>query len=249
GHPAAETALEPHAPRVPGQAVPTTYSKAASSSQVERALCRGNPVVATTPSSKPATGGSLVVTFLPFSTALLSFSLPQSGKTVLANFLTESSDITEYNPTQGVRILEFENPHVTSNDKGTACEFELWDCGGDPKFESCWPALMKDSHGVVIVFNADTPSHLKEIDMWYSCFVQQQLLQDTQCLLIAHHKPGSGSDKGNLSLSPPLNKLKLVHSNLEDDPEEIRVEFIKYLKSIVNSVSESRDREEMSIIT
>ncbi|XP_045629832.1 intraflagellar transport protein 22 homolog isoform X1 [Ursus americanus] len=146
----------------------------------------------------------------------------ESGKTVLANFLTESSDITEYNPTQGVRILEFENPHVTSNTKGTGCEFELWDCGGDPKFESCWPALMKDSHGVVIVFNADLPSHLKEIEMWYSCFVQQQFLQDTQCLLIAHHKPGSGSDKGNLTLSPPLNKLKLVHSNLEDDPEEIR---------------------------
>uniref|UniRef100_A0A673V243 Intraflagellar transport 22 n=1 Tax=Suricata suricatta TaxID=37032 RepID=A0A673V243_SURSU len=142
----------------------------------------------------------------------------ESGKTVLANFLTESSDITEYSPTQGVR------------------------------FESCWPALMKDSHGVVIVFNADTPSHLKEIDMWYSCFVQQQLLQDAQCLLIAHHKPGSGSDKGNLSLSPHLNKLKLVHSNLEDDPEEIRMEFIKYLKSVINSVSESRDREEMSII-
>ncbi|XP_032965781.1 intraflagellar transport protein 22 homolog isoform X1 [Rhinolophus ferrumequinum] len=179
----------------------------------------------------------------------LMIFLDESGKTVLANFLTESSDITEYNPTQGVRILEFENPHVTSNNKGTGCEFELWDCGGDPKFESCWPALMKDSHGVVIIFNADIPSHLKEIEMWYSCFVQQQFLQDTQCLLIAHHKPGSGSDKGNLSLSPPLNKLKLVHSNLEDDPEEIRMEFIKYLKNIINSVSESRDREEMSIIT
>lgn len=59
---------------------------------------------------------------------------------------------------------------------------------------------MKDSHGVVIIFNADIPSHLKEIEMWYSCFVQQQFLQDTQCLLIAHHKPGSGSDKGKLSL-------------------------------------------------
>uniref|UniRef100_A0A5F5PG97 Intraflagellar transport 22 n=1 Tax=Equus caballus TaxID=9796 RepID=A0A5F5PG97_HORSE len=143
----------------------------------------------------------------------------ESGKTVLANFLTESSDITEYNPTQGVR------------------------------FESCWPALMKDAHGVVIVFNADMPSHLKELEMWYSCFVQQQLLQDTQCLLIAHHKPGSGSDRGSLSLSPPLNRLRLVHSNLEDDPEEIRLEFIKYLKSVVSSVSESRDREEMSIMT
>ncbi|XP_004620915.1 intraflagellar transport protein 22 homolog isoform X1 [Sorex araneus] len=173
----------------------------------------------------------------------------ESGKTVLANFLTESSDIPEYNPTQGVRILEFENPDVITNSKGAGCEFELWDCGGDPKFESCWPALMKDAQGVVIVFNADIPSHLKEIEMWYSNFVQQQLLQDSQCLLIAHHKPGSGGDKGSPPLAPPLNKLKLVHSNLEDDPEEIRIEFVTYLKSVINSVSESRDREEMSIMT
>lgn len=184
-----------------------------------------------------------------FLSRLYLLLILQSGKTVLANFLTESSDITEYNPTQGVRILEFENPHVTSNNKGTGCEFELWDCGGDSKFESCWPALMKDAHGVVIVFNADIPSHLKEIEMWYSCFVQQQFLQDSHCMLVAHHKPGSGGDKGNLALSPPLNKLKLVHSNLEEDPEEVRVEFIKYLKSIINSMSESRDREEMLIIT
>ncbi|KAM5228518.1 intraflagellar transport protein 22 homolog isoform 2-T2 [Ctenodactylus gundi] len=143
----------------------------------------------------------------------------ESGKTVLANFLTESSDITEYSPTQGVR------------------------------FESCWPALMKDAHGVVIIFNADIPSHLREIEMWYSCFVQQQFLQDSQCLLVAHHKPGSGGTTRSLSLSPPLNKLKLVHSNLEDNPEEIRAEFIKYLRSIVSALSESRDREEMSIIT
>ncbi|KAM5228517.1 intraflagellar transport protein 22 homolog isoform 1-T1 [Ctenodactylus gundi] len=173
----------------------------------------------------------------------------ESGKTVLANFLTESSDITEYSPTQGVRILEFENSYVSRNNKGTSCEFELWDCGGDAKFESCWPALMKDAHGVVIIFNADIPSHLREIEMWYSCFVQQQFLQDSQCLLVAHHKPGSGGTTRSLSLSPPLNKLKLVHSNLEDNPEEIRAEFIKYLRSIVSALSESRDREEMSIIT
>ncbi|XP_069920407.1 intraflagellar transport protein 22 homolog isoform X1 [Oryctolagus cuniculus] len=55
----------------------------------------------------------------------------ESGKTVLANFLTESSDIAEYNPTQGVRIVEFEDPQLASNSKGAGCEFELWDCGGD----------------------------------------------------------------------------------------------------------------------
>ncbi|KAB0378401.1 hypothetical protein FD755_009979 [Muntiacus reevesi] len=152
------------------------------------------------------------------------------GKTILANFLTEVSDITEYNPTQGVRILAFENPRVTSNNKGAGCEFELWDHGGNPKSESCWPDLMKDSHGVVIVFNASILSPLKEIEMWCSCFVQQY-------------------DKENPALAPPLNKLKLAHSNLEDDPEEITMEFIKYLRSIINSVSESKDREEMSIVT
>ena len=60
------------------------------------------------------------------------------------------------------------------------------------RFESCWPALMKDSNGVVIVFNPDVPSHLKEMETWHSMFIAPQGLQDGQCLLIAHHKPGSG---------------------------------------------------------
>lgn len=68
------------------------------------------------------------------------------------------------------------------------------------RFETCWPALMKDSHGVIIIFNPELPSHLKEIEMWYSCFVQQQPLLDSQCLLVAHHKPGSAEDTENLSL-------------------------------------------------
>lgn len=63
------------------------------------------------------------------------------------------------------------------------------------RFETCWPALMKDSHGVIIIFNPELPSHLKEIEMWYSCFVQQQPLLDGQCLLVAHHKPGSAGTR------------------------------------------------------
>lgn len=72
------------------------------------------------------------------------------------------------------------------------------------RFETCWPALMKDSHGVIIIFNPDMPSHLKEIEMWYSCFVQQQPLLDSQCLLVAHHKPGSTEDTENLSLGKKM---------------------------------------------
>lgn len=59
---------------------------------------------------------------------------------------------------------------------------------------------MKDSGGVVIIFNPDVPSHLKEIETWYSMFISSQGLQDSQCLLIAHHKPGSGVEDRRLQL-------------------------------------------------
>jgi len=74
------------------------------------------------------------------------------------------------------------------------------------RFESCWPAIMKDSNGVVIVFNPDVPSHLKEIETWHSTIISSQGLLEAQCLLIAHHKPGCGADNSH----PPLGNLSTL---------------------------------------
>ncbi|CAJ1072527.1 intraflagellar transport protein 22 homolog [Xyrichtys novacula] len=185
-----------------------------------------------------------------FKAKILFIGPSESGKTVLANFLSETSEYMggEYSPTQGVRILEFESQSGAGGG-GRACEVELWDCSGDFKFESCWPALMKDSSGVVIVFNPDVPSHLKEIETWHSMFISPQSLLDSQCLLIAHHKPGSEVEEGRLPLASHLSRLPLIHSNLDDEPEDVKVAFQRYLGNVVNAMSESREREEMSIIT
>lgn len=131
---------------------------------------------------------------------------------------------------------------------------------------------------MVIVFNPDVPSHLKEIETWYSMFISSQGLQDNQCLLMAHHKPGSEVEDGRLPLGNPplqvsqrccmsyyyyfsdnmfilfdaashLSRLPLIHSNLEEEPEDVRQAFCRYLGNVVNAMSESREREEMSIIT
>lgn len=59
---------------------------------------------------------------------------------------------------------------------------------------------MKDSCGVVIIFNPDVKSHLKEIETWHSMFISSQSLQESQCLLIAHQKPGSEVENGRLQL-------------------------------------------------
>ncbi|XP_006640888.1 intraflagellar transport protein 22 homolog isoform X2 [Lepisosteus oculatus] len=186
-----------------------------------------------------------------FKMKILIVGPGECGKSVVANFLSDTTETVggEYNPTQGVRILEFECQSLGGSGKNVGCEVELWDCAGDLKFESCWPAMMKDSNGVVIMFNLDMPSHLKEVETWYSSFISAQGMQDSQCLLMAHHKPGCGTNNGQPALAPHLNKLNLVHSNLEEDPEEIRQVFRRYLGTIAKTLSESREREEMSIIT
>uniref|UniRef100_A0A8C6UUF2 Intraflagellar transport protein 22 homolog n=1 Tax=Neogobius melanostomus TaxID=47308 RepID=A0A8C6UUF2_9GOBI len=177
------------------------------------------------------------------------FYIFQSGKTVLANFLSDITETVggEYKPTIGVRILEFE-PHLDKSGDNRSSKVELWDCSGDFKFESCWPAIIKDCNGVVIVFNPDVPSHLKEIETWHGMFISSQGLQDSQCLLIAHHKPGCTVEEGRLSLDLPLTKHPLIHSNLEEEPEDVRKAFIRYLGNVVKAMSESWEREEMSII-
>ncbi|XP_056248468.1 intraflagellar transport protein 22 homolog isoform X2 [Seriola aureovittata] len=185
-----------------------------------------------------------------FKAKILFIGPSESGKTVLANFLSDTTENVGgvYSPTQGVRILEYESQPEGSGDNKT-CEVELWDCSGDFKFESCWPALMKDSSGMVIIFNPDVPSHLKEIETWYSMFISSQGLQENQCLLIAHHKPGSGVQDGRLPLASHLSRLPLIHSNLEEELEDVRRAFCRYLGTVINTMSESREREEMSIIT
>uniref|UniRef100_A0A8C5HZZ2 Intraflagellar transport 22 homolog (Chlamydomonas) n=1 Tax=Gouania willdenowi TaxID=441366 RepID=A0A8C5HZZ2_GOUWI len=164
------------------------------------------------------------------------------GKTVLANFLSDTTERLggEYRPTQGVRMVSFECDLESSSDH-QPCEVTLWDCSGNFKFESCWPALTTDSCGVVLVYNPTVPSQLREIESWFSMFVSSQGLQDTQCVLVAH--------RHSLDTNMWLISLMVIQSNLEENPEAVRQHFYTYLQKVVKVVTESRERDEMSIIT
>ena len=59
----------------------------------------------------------------------------QSGKSSLANFLTDAKEnpYGDYRPTVGCRILETQlEQETTKNRKG--CEIQIWDCSGDHKY-------------------------------------------------------------------------------------------------------------------
>ena len=69
----------------------------------------------------------------------------QSGKTVLANFISDSTEnpITEqYRPTHVVRILEFESSNLNVNNRFAKADVELWDASGNHSFEPSWDGLI-----------------------------------------------------------------------------------------------------------
>ncbi|KAK3084228.1 hypothetical protein FSP39_010300 [Pinctada imbricata] len=155
---------------------------------------------------------------------------------------TETSS-GEYHPTQGCRILEFES--TTNSRQGI--EVEMWDVSGDRKFEQCWPAIAKDTNGVIFVFNPDQANHDKDLENWYNYFVENQGLKDSQCVVFAHHKPGVG-EKERSALSDTFRKMSVIQTNIEDDPDSVRAEFMNYLTQLMGTMSDKREQEELSIM-
>ena len=89
-----------------------------------------------------------------------------SGKSTIANFLaadgkssTIGSPDTKYEPTVGVRILEFDQGGSSEFKTSRTISIELWDCSGRQEFEKCWPAIQDKADGVIVVYNPDNRAH------------------------------------------------------------------------------------------
>ncbi|KAG8338725.1 Intraflagellar transport protein 22 [Homalodisca vitripennis] len=109
----------------------------------------------------------------------------KSGKTTIANFLSDSTENVggEYRPTQGVRIVEFETQNSNINNGGFKTDVELWDCSGDLKFENFWPAIYKDANGIVFVCDLSVPDASSKLDYYFESF----------CLLPLFHQQNPGT--------------------------------------------------------
>jgi Rab-like protein 5 len=106
-----------------------------------------------------------------------------TGKSQLSNFLsgsTEEVSTERYDPTAGVRILEFD-ARIREN-----VTIELWDASGDHAFDGCWRAIMADADGVILIYNPDAPSQDQQIGDWFEFFVRKNGLKDDQCMVFAH---------------------------------------------------------------
>jgi len=174
----------------------------------------------------------------------------QAGKSTIANFLSDATEGSQgdYNPTQGIRILEFEVNNVLAGSRTVTAEVELWDVSGDHKYEACWPAIAKDTAGVVFVFSPDMANYDKELEEWYDYMERTAYIKDIQCLIFRHHRPGQNIVAGQSPLPSSMSRLHCVDTSLDDDGSTIRESFDSYISTLLTAMADKSEKEELSIL-
>ncbi|XP_039273407.1 intraflagellar transport protein 22 homolog [Styela clava] len=170
----------------------------------------------------------------------------ESGKTAVSNFLGDQTDHSEsnYHPTAGVRILEFEQ-QVKSRNRNVDVEIELWDCSGSEEYESCWPAMASNADSVIIMYNPFESSNKLQLNNWFDYFVSGQGLKEEYCAIFAHCK----NKEATKNISSPLSdNIPFYVTNLDGDPDQLKDAFTKILGRVLSKLSDSREKEELSII-
>ncbi|CAM9908534.1 unnamed protein product [Ectocarpus sp. 13 AM-2016] len=158
----------------------------------------------------------------------------KGGKTSIANFIAGQTEQIGtgnkiYEPTVGVRILECEKqPGITGN----KVPVEIWDVSGDQAFESCWPAIMKDVDGVMLVYNPEIPTHDIEVGIWFDQFVKRPKLDNRQCQVIAHRSSPTPAPRSRLP--PKLASLRgnILHTNFASSVSQVITGFEDFLREV-----------------
>jgi len=170
-----------------------------------------------------------------------------AGKTTLTNVIAGHSDTPSvvYHPTSGVRILEIEKEPPRANRRAgeSSIQIELWDCSGDPRYEKCWSAYRKGTHGVIFVFDASEVN--PDMEEWVRNFPQKIGIQPSQCIALAHYK--SGKPKGSLRAPRGLERVS-IHETSLDNTSNIHLAFDKLYGIIYGAMAESQEKAEKEIM-
>ncbi|CCW68408.1 unnamed protein product [Phytomonas sp. Hart1] len=185
----------------------------------------------------------------------------KSGKTTIANFLGAERDTpsSRYYETRPLRVIESEFAvesvkldhrrvvFAGGNAKTKRVRVQLWDLGGSPKHQTCWPAVADRADGIIFVFNPEIKNSSKELSLWYKNFAINQneieeggksvhRVRDEHCLIFAHHSTNPKGDMGEGVIPPMPNDMggiKVLETSLDYHSENFKHVFDKLLESIV----------------
>lgn len=178
----------------------------------------------------------------------------RSGKTNIANLLSGTKDTptTDYKETAPLRILETQLEGVKlagrRMGKGTKVVIELWDVGGSPKFQSCWPAMYKNADGIIYVFNPEVKGQEKELELWYKNFAQPANMPDKHCLVFSHHSSPPEIAVGSNAIPPmprSLQQVRCMETSLDFKSDDFKSAFEKLIEVIIMDKREAEENAMM----
>jgi len=168
----------------------------------------------------------------------------EGGKTLMCKMLAET-EVTEYEPTAGLRIQEIDR-RIGMQTVGV----QLWDCSGDFKYQGCFPAMSLGIDGLVLVYNPDVDGVEPELEKWFQVFSQQgdSKLSSAQCLIIGLQTGGTPGRprapiQGKLKRLP--NTVVSINGDTKAAASQIGLEIDKLVSSIYQ---QKRELEENSVM-
>lgn len=181
----------------------------------------------------------------------------RSGKTCVANYLTGTRDTptVDYKETSPLRILEtvIEGINVGGGGRrqmgrGRNVAVEVWDVGGSPKFQNCWPAIRERADGIIFVINPEIRNQEKELELWHKSFAAPRELPDKHCLIFCHHSTSPEIAVGANAIPQmpqSLAGIRPMETSLDFQSDNFKEAFEKLVETVLLS---RREAEENAVL-
>eukprot|EP00758_Cryptobia_borreli_P007829 Tbor_TRINITY_DN5333_c0_g4::TRINITY_DN5333_c0_g4_i1::g.4753::m.4753/K07935/IFT22, RABL5; intraflagellar transport protein 22 len=174
----------------------------------------------------------------------------RSGKTNIANALSDTRDTPtyDYKETSPLRILvaEIDGMKLPGHrlGRGAKVTVELWDLGGNPKYQSCWTAVHKGADGIIYVINPEIKGQEKELSLWHKAFAIPSEVPDKHCLVFSHHSSTPERSVGGNAI-PTLPKcvehVRAIETSLDFQSDNFKEAFEKMIEYIMIAKQEAEE--------
>lgn len=180
----------------------------------------------------------------------------QVGKSNVANYLsgTKEHATANYKETCPLRVFEvfIEGLSIGGQrrgGRGTRAVAEVWDVSGNTRFQACWPAIAKDAHGAIFVFNPAIANQEKELELWYKSFAVPAQIKDEHIMVFGHRSQPTDDPQNSGSVPRPGGSLsrasKVLETSLDFHPESFKEAFDRLVERIL---AHRREQEENRVL-
>ena len=177
---------------------------------------------------------------------LLVIGPKKSGKSCISDILSSHTDSPSQNywPTVGCRIHQFQKELSAKTKSSNKILVELWDVSGDLKYEKYWPAIQRNTQGIIFVYDSTNPGVESEINTWVAAFPKSMQIHPSICLAFANKIKKEGSV---IQVPKALQSVQIVDCSAENI-QQLNIGFDKYIQVLMKYLDESQEKETNNLI-